>query len=160
MKRISIFLLLLLLVLCAPAEARRLAAIPITTAVTAQTTAPFQFTRGVPPTGLSIQLRVVYGSGGTTIAAWVQTSLDGGATWADVAAIAAVTTASVTSVYNVSALTPKITPIVITDGSLAAGGAIDGLVGPLWRVKYTTTGTYATTTLFVDINGMQLTTSP
>ena len=156
MKRISIIVLALLLAV-APARARNIAKVAITTAVTAQTTAPFQFAKGVPPGGVSIMIKVAYGSGGTTIAAWVQTSLDGGATWADVAAIAAVTTASVTSVFNVSTLTPKLTPIVLTDGSLAAGTAIDGIVGPLWRVKYTTTGTYAGTTLTAELNGAALT---
>jgi hypothetical protein len=156
MKKIAL-LLALFLAFASPAQAKRLAAITITTAVTAQTTTPLQVGRG-PLVGMSIQIRFVYGSGGTTVAAWVQTSLDGGATWADVAAPAAITTASLTSVFNVSAQTPALTPITITDGALAAGTAKDGMLGPLWRVKYTTTGTYAgSTQLLVDINGAQLT---
>lgn len=157
MKRILILALCALLVFIPPAFAKRLAAIAVTTAVTGQTTTQIQVGRGAIPPSASIQMRFVYGSGGTTLAAWVQTSLDGGATWADVAAIAAVTTASLTSVFNVSSFTPALTPIALTDGSLAAGTAKDGMLGPLWRVKLTTTGTYVGSTLFVDINGTQFT---
>jgi hypothetical protein len=42
--------------------------------------------------------------------------------------------------------------LACTDGTLAANTAKDGVLGALWRVKYTTVGTYAGgTTLNVDI---------
>lgn len=158
MKKIALLFLISLLAL-APAQARRIASVTITTAVTNQTTAPFQISKPPTTSGISIQINFTYGSGGTSVSAWLQTSLDGGATWNDVAAPAAITTASVKSVFNVSAETPALTPIATTDGSLAAGTAKDGLVGPIWRLKYTSVGTYAGgTTLTVDLNGPTLTT--
>jgi hypothetical protein len=48
---------------------------------------------GAPQTGLSgidalsLQVRLAYGAGGTTVTAYVQTSLDQGQTWIDIAAI-------------------------------------------------------------------------
>jgi hypothetical protein len=150
MKLITL-LFALFLALVSPAEAKRLAAITITTAVTAQVTAPVQLGR-TPLNAVNIQAKLAYGSGGTTIAAWVQTSLDGGASWVDIASFA-FTTASLTSILNISALTPITTAYLPTDGTLAAGGK-DGVVGTLYRLKYTVTGTYAgNTQLLVDING-------
>lgn len=159
LKSIAVTALALLLAFSQPVDAKRLAAITITGPVTAQISLPIQTMRLIPP-GLSIQARLAYGSGGTTITAWVQTSLDGGVTWNDVAAFG-FTTASSTKVMNVNSQTPALTPITITDGTLANDTAKDGMVGPQWRVKYTTTGTYAgNTQLFIDVNGTQFTTSP
>ena len=73
---------------------------------------------------------------------WVQTSFDAGLSWCDVANFS-FTTASSRVVANVSALTTILTPVAATDGALAANTATSGLIGALWRVKYTTTGTYA-----------------
>jgi hypothetical protein len=126
-----------------------LANLPITTAVAAQVTAPVEF--DVKPLSAALQANLVYGSGGTTIDAWVQTSLDGGATWTDVANFH-LTTSSARKIVNLSSLTPETTQVTPTDGSLSANTAQDGVIGSLWRVKYTTTGTYAgSTTLRVDI---------
>jgi hypothetical protein len=159
MKRFTSIALLLLLALASPAQAKRLATIPITAPVTASVSTPLQIQRLPITGGVSIQIKLIYGSGGTTIAAWVQTSLDGGATWVDVAS-QAFTTASLAAVFNVSALTPKIAALTPQDGALATATAVDGVVGPIWRVKWTTTGTYVGTTLSVDLNGAMFTTSP
>ncbi len=92
-----------------------------------------------------------YGSGGTTADAWVQTSLDGGTTWTDIANCH-LTTASARKVYNLSSLTPVTTVYTATGGSLASNTAKDGVIGSWLRVKYTTTGTYAGgTSLTVDV---------
>jgi hypothetical protein len=125
--------------------------VPVTTAVSALVTAPEQFRDGNPESAI-IQGTFTYGSGGTTANAWVQTSVDEGATWTDVANFS-FTTASVRALFNLSALTVKTTQLTaVTDGSLAANTALDGFLGPLWRVKYTTTGTYAGgTVLRVDM---------
>jgi hypothetical protein len=81
----------------------------------------------------------------------LQTSLDGGLTWIDVAE-AGFTTASARKVYNLSALTPVTTVYTPTDGTLAANTAKDGVLGNWYRVKYTTVATYAGgTTLTVDV---------
>src|SRR6195256_56655 len=101
----------------------------ITTAVTASVTSPEQFRDGNPESAI-IQGTFTYGSGGTTAKAWVQTSVDEGTTWIDVANLS-FTTLSAQQLYNVSALTSHLTAIVPTDGSLTTP-ANDGFLGPLW----------------------------
>ena len=61
-----------------------LTTLPITTAVTSQVT-PALIKRDFAPESLVIQANFTYGSGGTSADAWVQTSLDGGTTWTDIA---------------------------------------------------------------------------
>ena len=123
---------------------------PITTALTASVTTPEQFRDGDPESAI-IQGTLTYGSGGTTADVWVQTSVDEGTSWTDVANFH-FTTASARFLYNLSALTPVTTEYVPTDGTLGANTAKDGLLGPLWRCKTTTTGTYAGgTVLRVDV---------
>jgi hypothetical protein len=117
----------------------------ITTAVAAVVTTPLQLRDG-PSESMAFQATLTYGSGGTTATAWVQTSFDDGVTWCDVANFA-FTTASARSVQNVSALTTVLAAAAATDGTLASNTANSGLLGALWRVKYTTTGTYAGGTL-------------
>lgn len=118
-----------------------LANLTITTAVTAQTT-PVAYVGNGAFMSADIQGNFTYGSGGTTVAAYVQTSLDNGTTWCDVASFS-YTTTSGCSIFNPSTTAGVIAPITPTDGSLTANTAIDGVLGNLWRVKYTTTGTYA-----------------
>src|SRR5262245_71153 len=103
------------------------------------------------PTNVLLQANFTYGSGGLTADAWVQTSLDGGNVWCDVANFH-FTTASGKALFNLYSGTPITTQFTtFTDGALAANTSKDGFIGPLWRVKYTTTGTYAgNTTLRVD----------
>ncbi|MER8540250.1 hypothetical protein NKH17_12425 [Mesorhizobium sp. M1334] len=91
-------------------------------------------------------LRLAYGSGGTTIRAYLQTSLDGGTTAVDIACVL-FQTASETAVLNFSALTPKLTQVVPTDGALADDTAIDGVLGDRLRLKLVSTGTYAGSTV-------------
>jgi hypothetical protein len=124
--------------------------VPITTAVTASVTTPEQFRDGDPQAAI-IQGTFTYGSGGTTADAWVQISVDEGGTWTDVANFH-FTTASARFLYNLSALTPVTTEYVPTDGTLAANTSKDGFLAPLWRVKWTTAGTYAGGTILrVDV---------
>jgi hypothetical protein len=95
---------------------------------------------------LTLSFRLAYGSGGATIKAFVQTSLDGGSTWIDIACIA-FALASANKVVNVSGLTPKTTPVVPTDGALADDSCIDGVLGDRLRCKVVSTGVYAGTTV-------------
>jgi hypothetical protein len=121
----------------------------ITTAVTAKTTAPLQLREGAPES-ITLQANFAYGSGGTSVSAWVQTSLDGGATWADVSNFS-FTTSSAREAMSVSSLTTATTPQALTDGTLAANTATGVPLGTVWRVKYTSVGTYAgSTTLRID----------
>jgi hypothetical protein len=83
-----------------------------------------------------------YGSGGTTVKAWVQTSLDGGASWCDIMNFAFLLAAArkVSAVTVDIALGPAVTP---TDGALADNTIVNGLLGDQVRVRWTSTGTYA-----------------
>ena len=133
-----------LLALAAPAHAVNLLNKTITTFNTAAVTTPLQFLRGAPPV-LQLQANFTYGSGGTSVDAYVQTTLDGGTTWIDIAEFSFTTTSGRKVVAIPTALG---VPIVYTatDGSLAANTALSGLLGSQIRVKYTTVGTYATST--------------
>jgi fermentation-respiration switch protein FrsA (DUF1100 family) len=155
MRSLAPVLLLLGLIL-APlrAFAATLALLTPTNAVAAQTTAPLEFVGGAP-LHASIQCNFTYGSGGTSADAWVQTSLDGGATWIDVANCH-FTTSSARFAYNLSALTAVATEYTPTDATLTANTSKDGLIGQAMRVKYTTVGTYAGTTLTVSVDVQSL----
>jgi hypothetical protein len=90
---------------------------------------------------LTLHATFAYGSGGTTAKAWVQTSLDGGVSWIDIANFAFATTAAKRAYHLTAvAVTSIATP---TDGTLADNTAVNGLLGDQFRVKLTTTGTYA-----------------
>lgn len=116
----------------------------ITTALATVATPP-TFLPGSPRNAI-LQANFAWGSGGTTFDAYVQSSVDNGLTWFDVANFH-FTTAIAIRLFNLSALTPVTTIYTPTDGSLGANTAKDGLLGPAWRVKYGSTGTYANTSL-------------
>ena len=88
------------------------------------------------------QLRFTGGSGGTSVKAYLQTSLDQGTTAVDIACVVFETTAEVAAL-NFSALTPKLTQVIPTDGALADDTAIDGILGDRFRLKYVVTGAYS-----------------
>jgi hypothetical protein len=97
------------------------------------------------------EAQVVYGSGGTTIDVYVQTSLDGGVTWIDIMNFHFMTSTAnkVSKVSSYAALAAGITP---GDAALASNTILDGLIGDRVRVKYVTVGTYGGgTTLRVDL---------
>jgi hypothetical protein len=129
-----------------------LLAVTITAALTAQLSPVVQLVDG-SPRNLLVQGNLTYGtSGGTTIDAWVQSSIDGGASWCDMCNFH-FTTASARKVFNLSSQTPVTTIATPTDGSLAANTAVDGIVGTQLRVKWTSAGTYVgATVLSVDVN--------
>ena len=102
-------------------------------------TSPAQFL--VAPRNACIQANFTYDSGGTTVDAYVQTSLDGGSTWCDIAQFH-FTTASARKVFNLNSQTPETTQVTPTDGTMSANTAQDGVLGTRFRVKYVTTGTY------------------
>lgn len=102
---------------------------------------------------LTAQVNFIYGSGGTNATAYLQTSLDDGATWVDIYAFQA-TTASMKRIVNLTTASAVTTPATPTDGSLTANTVVNGILGNRFRVKYTTTGTYATSTsIAVHIQG-------
>jgi hypothetical protein len=81
--------------------------------------------------------------------AWVQTSLDQGVTWIDIAQFH-FGIANKIAVFNLSKETSRTTELTPTYGALAADTAVDGVIGSMLRVKYTVVGTYAGTALQID----------
>lgn len=127
-----------------------LAALGVTTALSASTQTSIQDLDGMK--AVTIEAQFAYGSAGTSAKVWIQTTLDAGQTWLDIANFA-FTTASATKVINLSGLTPVTTGITPTDGSMADNTVQDGVLGSALRAKITTTGTYAgTTSLSVRVN--------
>jgi hypothetical protein len=97
--------------------------------------------------GMTAQMRLAWGSGGSSLKAYLQTSLDGGTTAVDIACVV-FGAASETALLNFSALTPKITQVTPTDGAMTDDTAVDGILGTMFRVKLVSTGTYASQTVF------------
>ena len=112
----------------------------LTTALTAEISGAPQAMPIGRVESLALHANFDYGSGGTDVKAWVQTSLDGGATWVDIASFV-FTTSDAKRMYNLTAavITAIATP---GDGALADNTAVNGFLGALFRVKLTTTGTY------------------
>ena len=101
---------------------------------------------------LDVQFNLTYGSGGTSVDAYLQTTFDGGTTWCDIAQFSA-TTASLRKGYSLSALTPVTTIYAFTDGTMTANTCKDGFIGDQLRIKFTSVGTYAGSTTFaVHVN--------
>jgi len=135
-----------------------LSTLPITTAISpAAVTASVVL--GYEPRNLLAQADFIYGSGGATVSAWLQTSLDGGVTWTDIVCFG-FTTVSARKAVNLSSLTPITIPVGLTDGAMALNTAQDGLLSPLLRLKYTSTGTYVGTSLRVDLASEDLAANP
>jgi hypothetical protein len=110
----------------------------------------------VAPRNVCVQANFAYDSGGATVNAWLQTSLDNGSTWIDVAQFG-FTTASGRFVYNLNSQTPVTTEYTPTDGTLTGNTSKDGILGNQIRVKYQTTGTYGgASTLSVDMQSDQV----
>lgn len=94
---------------------------------------------------LGIYINFDYGSGGTSVDVYVQTSFDGGTTWMDIAQYSG-TTSDQKRAYNLSALTPVTSIYTPIDGSMTANTCKDGFIGDQLRVKFTSVGTYGTST--------------
>jgi hypothetical protein len=95
---------------------------------------------------MAAQIRLAYGSGGTNVKAYLQTSLDEGTTAIDIACVVFLAV-SENAALNFSALTPKTTQVTPTDGAIADDTAIDGILGDRFRLKVVSTGTYAGSTV-------------
>jgi hypothetical protein len=116
---------------------------PQTTISTAGTTVGEVISLGqVPGTQtISVEAIFLYGSGGTSAKAYVQTSLDNGATWIDVMSFA-FTTAAASKVSQVNIYTAVAAAVTPTDGTLTDNTILSGVLGDRLRVKVITTGTY------------------
>lgn len=117
-----------------------LAATTVSTAVTASLSDTTYITK--PFSSAFIMAKFLYGAGGTTAKAWVQCSADQGTTWHDVCNFA-FTTSAETKFFNLSSATPVTTQGTVADGTTSDNTAVDGTLTNIFRVKYTTTGTYS-----------------
>jgi hypothetical protein len=87
-----------------------------------------------------LQVNFNYGSGGTSVKITIETTLDQGVTWIEVARLA-FTTTSAEKLVNLSALTPKVAAYSAV--ALSDDTAVDGILGDRWRAKKIVLGTYA-----------------
>ena len=150
-------ILIAVLMFATHAKATTLPSLPITTAIGITTTPPIQ-TKDWPPQSLTVHCNFVYGSGGETVDAYVQMSLDGGSKWGDVAECH-FTTASLRELYDISSLPSAVSSHIAPDGSLIASATNGGMTS--WRVQYVSTGIYAGgTTLQIDLQGGRSQTQP
>lgn len=92
---------------------------------------------------VTIQARLAYGGGGTSIKVDIETSLDHGLNWLPIARLA-FTTASALKVVNLSGLTPKTT--AASPGALTDDACLDGVLGDRLRARVTSVGTYTSNT--------------
>lgn len=106
-----------------------------------------------------IQCVLTYGSGGTSADFYVQTSLNGGGTWVDMANFH-YTTSGGASIINLSSLTPKTTQYTPTNKAISANSSVDGIIGDRLMVSYVIVGSYSTTTVAIDVITDQLSTYP
>ena len=126
-----------------------LSAFPITTAISSypQTGLVLKATYNAPQSvGFFGYLN--YGSGGTTIDAFIQTSYDGGASWWDILHFTQWTTGSAAYLYNATDAVNSSNFTTLTNNqSLGAGTGVTASLGGMFRALLTTTGTYVATAL-------------
>lgn len=102
----------------------------------------------VGASSLTVLAEMIGGTGGTSISAWVQVSLDGGSTYLD----AALFTWTNTGSKKWCVLQGNAAKAVAAYAALAAEGLNDGLLGTKWRAMLTTVGVYSNTTVSVRVN--------
>lgn len=125
-----------------------LAETTITTAVTGVVTTPEVSLIGMKY--LAVQALFVYGSSGTNLKCWIQTSFDRGTTWTDVMNFFFETTTA-SKFQVVKSPTAVAANQAIQDAALANNTILDGCLGDRLRIKYTSTGTFAgSTTIKLD----------
>lgn len=97
---------------------------------------------------LLAQMRLVYGSGGATVRAYLQTSADQGNTPIDIWC-RLFGTASESADRGFNSSDTDFGEIIPTDGALADNTKVFGVVGDRFRVKIVSTGTYASSTQLI-----------
>jgi hypothetical protein len=97
------------------------------------------------PQNANVEATFVYGSGGTSVDVYLQTTHDG-ANWRDIGHFGQLTTSTVRDIWRASS----------SDSVLDAD--IQNPAPPLswWRVRYVVVGTYAGTNLAVNVIGADL----
>ncbi|KAF2991152.1 hypothetical protein OGR47_02710 [Methylocystis sp. MJC1] len=100
---------------------------------------------------ITFQAQFLYGSGGSSVTAYLQTSIDQGNSWIDIAAVQ-FTTVGGAEMLNLSGLTPKTTPIIPTNQALTPGQTVDGILGDRFRAVVVVAGAYGSSSL-LNITG-------
>lgn len=120
-----------------------IAVIDLTAALNAQAYTPIEKLDGM--SSVTLEFLFQYGSGGASCIAKVQTSIDGGVTWLDVARadFANVSRAPVT--FNLNAGGQSFSAAAYA--ALATEGINDGILGDRLRALVTSTGIFANTSL-------------
>jgi hypothetical protein len=123
----------------------------ITTAAT-QTGSVFKYAKRNLTRSISAQANLTVGGGGTTVKAFVQSSLDGGQNWFDVIVLSFATSSAIHVANASTALAQADT--ATTDGSASSNLNV---IGDLPRAKIFSTGTYTgNTTMIVDVQTDQI----
>ncbi len=117
-----------------------LAPLTISTALSATATTPITQLGGMKY--LVAEAIFLYGSGGTTTNAYIQTSLDGGLTWVDIINFS-FTTSAASKIWATTADVAVAAVVTPSDGALTSNTIVQGVLGDRLRLKYVTTGTYA-----------------
>jgi hypothetical protein len=127
-----------------------LAALAITTALTNSAQTAITGLDGMSAANIVAEL--LGGTGGTTIVGLVQTSVDGGTVWLDVARFDFNTADSPpTAGKKYCVLQTNAAKAITQYAALAAEGMNDGLLGDRMRAVLTSTGTYTDTTLSIRV---------
>ncbi len=113
----------------------------ITTALTGDTT-DTNIIR-IPDEVVTISVAFIFrfGTGGTDIKAYLQSSLDGGTNWHDICSWSGASFDEF-KLFNIRKGTSVTSIYTPDDGTLVLNSVKDGLIGDRLRVKLTTTGTY------------------
>lgn len=120
-----------------------LASLGITAALSASAQTAIEDLEGM--SSVTLEVAFSYGSGGTSVAAVIQASADGGTTWRDVARFD-FTTASAVKYANLAANAAK---AVTAYAALNTEGVNDGFLTDRLRCVVTSVGTYVNSTLAV-----------
>jgi hypothetical protein len=123
-----------------------LAALAVTTAQTNAAQTAITSLDGM--SSANVLAEVLGAAGGTTISVKVQTTLDGGTTWLDIARFDYTTSAG----KKYCVLSAGASKAVTAYAALASEGVNDGLLGDQLRAVVTSTGTYTDTTLSVRVS--------
>ena len=126
---------------------------PITTAGTI-TGAPVQIAQRHGIAGLTMQVNFTYGSGGTTADVHVYTSVDDGATYIEIWHCTQFTTSSGRRAASVQMLASAAD--FDATATLSAAAIKDGVLGNYFKATVVSVGTYAATSVQVDIYGEQI----
>lgn len=101
---------------------------------------------------VTLQISLAGAAGGSTINVYIQTSIDQGQTWFDVANVAFTTTPGV-ALVNLSGLDKLTTPTAPSNLALTSNTVLDGPLGDRLQAVVVSTGAYTGNTL-VSVRGV------